>query len=96
LLDSVIYISKKTRSDGEWDKKSYLDCYTFVFVGYLDVVDPDIGSPNVNAIQTAFIAATNDHIIQLSVRARIESEMECRSYSVLVLSHEFGGVLTIN
>lgn len=38
-----------------------------VFVGYLDVVNPEVGASSVNAIKARLGRATNDHVVHLSI-----------------------------
>lgn len=49
----------------------YLDSHTFVFVADFDIVDPDIGTPKVNSIETTFVSTPNYHIVDFSIRASV-------------------------
>lgn len=55
-----------------------LDRDAFVFVGNLDIVNPEVKAPKVNAIKTSFIPASDDHIVNLALVASVESQMEGR------------------
>jgi len=42
-----------------------LDSHAFIFVGDHDIVDVDVGRPDINTIETAFIATTNGQVVDL-------------------------------
>lgn len=44
-----------------------LDCDAFVPVGHLDVVDPYVAATDVDSVQTAFVAATDNHVVCFAV-----------------------------
>lgn len=47
-----------------------------VLVGYHYIVDPDVVAPDVDAVQTALVAAADGHVVDLAVRARVDGEVE--------------------
>lgn len=48
----------------------------FVFVRYLDIVDVDVGSPDIYTIESAFVSAADDHVVDFARCAGIHDEME--------------------
>lgn len=70
-----------------------LHSHTFILVGDFHVVDMDVASPDIDAIKSPSVTATNDHIVDLAVTRVVHDKMECRSYSKISpsLNHE-GGV----
>jgi hypothetical protein len=53
-----------------------LDSNAFVFVGHHYIVDPDVGAPDVYAVETSFVAAANSHIVDFAVCAGVDGEVE--------------------
>lgn len=48
----------------------------FVFVGYHYIVDPDVGAPDIDAVETAFVAAADGHVVDFAVCAGVDGEVE--------------------
>ena len=48
------------------------------FVGDHDIVNPDVVAPDVNAIETAFVTTTNSHVIDFTICASVDGEVERR------------------
>lgn len=53
---------------------------TLVLVADLNIVDPDVGAPDINTIQASLVAAVDDQVVQLTILAGIEREMEERRW----------------
>jgi hypothetical protein len=51
---------------------SHLHGYTLILIRYFDIVDPDVSSPNINPIQSSFIASSYDRIVNFALE-RIQS-----------------------
>ena len=41
-------------------------------------MNPDVGTPDIHTIQATPVAAPNDEIVDLAIRARVHGEMERR------------------
>lgn len=50
-----------------------------VLVGHLDIMDPNVLAPHVNSVEAAPVAPSDDHVVYLAIRARVERQMECGS-----------------
>lgn len=50
----------------------------FILVGDFNVMHPEVESPQVDTIKTTLIATPDDHVVNLSLIASIEGQMECR------------------
>jgi hypothetical protein len=48
----------------------------FVLVGYHNIVDPNVGAPDVYAVETSFVAAADGHVVDLAVCAGVDGEVE--------------------
>lgn len=57
-----------------------LDSDALVLVADFNVMDVNVGSPDVNTVQTASCASVNDCIVHFSVRASVQREVERRSF----------------
>ena len=55
-----------------------LDGNAFILVGDFHVMDPDVGSPNIDSVEATFVAATYDHIVDLAACAGIKSQVKSR------------------
>lgn len=55
-----------------------LDRYALVLIGHLHIMDVHVEAPNVNAIQSTFIATTNDEIIDFATLHGVEDQVESR------------------
>lgn len=51
---------------------------TPTFVGDHDIVNPDVVAPDVDAVETALITTTNSHVVNFTVRAGVDGEVEGR------------------
>lgn len=56
-----------------------LDSNTLVLVGDLDIVNPDVGAPNIDSVQTTLVSTADDHVVQFTIGASVERQVECRS-----------------
>jgi hypothetical protein len=45
----------------------YLHGDTFVLVRHFNVMDPDVGPPHINSVQSTFITSSNDHVIYFTL-----------------------------
>jgi hypothetical protein len=63
--------------DFDFVKWLYLNGYTFVLVGHLDIMNMDVEAPYINSVESAFIPTSNDEIIDLSTSASVKDEVEC-------------------
>lgn len=45
---------------------------------HLDIVYPDIRSPNINAVQSTPVGTTNNHVVHFTIRTCVHGEMESR------------------
>ena len=52
------------------------DRHAFVLVGDLDVVDVDVGAPNVNAVQTTLVGSADDGVVNFSIGAGVHGQVE--------------------
>jgi hypothetical protein len=41
-------------------------------------MDPDVFTPNIHTVQTTSVTAVDDHVVDLSVLARVHGEMKLR------------------
>ena len=65
-------------------RRRILDRDTFVAVGDLDVVNPDVRARHVYAVGTADVGATNRKIVHLSVLRVVENHVELGGWSKMV------------
>lgn len=48
------------------------------FVGDHDIVDPDVVTPDINAIKSTFVTTTDSHIVDFTICASVDGEVERR------------------
>lgn len=48
----------------------------FVFVGYHDIVDPDVVAPDIDPVETALVSAADGHVVDFAVCAGVDGEVE--------------------
>ena len=53
-----------------------LHSHAFIFVGHHNIVDPNVVAPDVNAVETALVAAADGHVVDFAVCARVDGEVE--------------------
>lgn len=53
---------------------------TLVLVRNLNVMDPYVGSPHVDAIETTLVTAMDDHVVDLAIGARVNTQVELGGY----------------
>lgn len=58
--------------------RGVLDRHTFVLVGDLDVVDPDVGAPDIDPVEATLVTPVDNHVVDLAVGASVYGEVKLR------------------
>jgi len=53
-----------------------LDSNAFVLVSHHDIVDPNIVTPDIDAVETALVAAADGHVVDFAICAGVDGEVE--------------------
>jgi hypothetical protein len=52
-------------------REQYLHGDAFIFVRRFNIVDPDVGTPDIKSIKATFVTTPDNHVVDLGVGAGI-------------------------
>ena len=62
-MDSILEV----REFRQEVNNSHLHGYTLILIRHFDIVDPDVSSPDINPIQSSFVASSYDRIVDFAL-----------------------------